>query len=153
MKSTRAASIGKGNKYDFTREHKDKNCPFYEKASDFSEKKPYAPSYSFGISRSFYDKVYYETNKTLDKNVPGPGKYSILKEFGSESPKFSIKGKNTEKLVTNSNKVPGPGEYQVAALNPTGKYFSSKFHSATNIMFGASKSNRFNYLSKFIINF
>jgi hypothetical protein len=148
MKSTRMASIGKGNKYDFTKEHKGKNCQFYELGSDFSPKNPFAPSHTFGISRSYYDKVYYETNKTIDKNVPGPGKYSTLKPFGIDAPKFSIKGKNEEKLVTNSNKVPGPGEYQVAALNPTGKHFSSKFQSATNIMFGASKSNRFNYLGK-----
>ena len=143
------ASIGKGEKYDFTKEHKDKICKFYGKGSDFSEKNPYAPCYTFGVSREKYDKVYYETNKVIDKDVPGPGKYSTLKPFGYESPKFSIVGKHKEEKA--SDKVPGPGEYVIAALNPTGKYFSSKFKSATNVIFGANKSEtRFNYLSKLI---
>lgn len=142
----RAASIGKGTKYDFTKEHKDKNSQFYEKGSDFDPKKSHSPSWTFGISRSHYDKVYYETNKTIDKSVPGPGKYSTLKPFGDDSVKFSIRGKLEEKNLNQTSKYPGPGEYPTLSTNPTGKYYPSKFKNATNIIFGASKSQRFNYL-------
>ena len=45
------------------------------------------------MSRSFYDKVYCEANKPLDKNVPGPAKFNITKPFGSEASKFSMTGK------------------------------------------------------------
>lgn len=144
----RAASIGKGTKYDFTREHKDKNANFYEKPSDFDPKTTSSPRWTFGISRSKYDKVYYETNKTIDTSVPGPGKYYMPKSFGEDAQKFSIRGKLKDISLENANKYPGPGEYPIMAINPTGKYYDSKFKNATNIMFGASKSQRFNYMGK-----
>jgi hypothetical protein len=54
-KPKRSTSFGYGNKYDFT---KTKNtAPYYNLPTDFDPKKSYHPKYSFGISRSFYEKV------------------------------------------------------------------------------------------------
>lgn len=59
----RSASIGFGKKYDFIMKHINKQIPFYEIPSEFSIKKPSSPSFSFGISNRFYDKVKKFYNK------------------------------------------------------------------------------------------
>jgi hypothetical protein len=146
---TRAASIGKGTKYDFTRESKGKNAQFYNVGSDFDAETPHSPKYSFGIGREFFGKVYYDTNKMFDKDVPGPGKYDYLKTFGHDSYKFSIKGKPNEKGLVSKSKTPGPGEYPITIqINKDGKYPTSQFKNATKIIFGANKGERFNYSCK-----
>jgi hypothetical protein len=54
-KTNRSTSFGYGNKYDFT---KSKNtAPYYNLSTNFDPKKTHQPSYTFGISRSFYEKV------------------------------------------------------------------------------------------------
>jgi hypothetical protein len=55
VKSIRAASIGYGTKYDFTKNKS--GAPFYNLPTDFNPKQPHSPSFTFGISRSYYDKV------------------------------------------------------------------------------------------------
>jgi hypothetical protein len=147
----RTTSLGKGDKYDFTRDSKGKNAQFYNLPSDFDAKKPHTPAWTFGISRSYYDKVYYESNKMFDKNVPGPGKYKYLKPFGSDANKFSIYGKGESKNLAKTSRSPGPGEYPIISINPNGKYPLSNMKNATNIAFGLSKEKRFNYSCKFII--
>jgi hypothetical protein len=143
----RAASLGKGNKYDFTTESKNRNTNFYNLGSDFDLEHPHSPKYTFGISR---DHVY-DGNKNYDKNSPGPGKYNCAKEFGSESYKFTMRGRGEDKLNPNKNKFPGPGDYQtVVQMNPDGKFPISKFKNATKIIFGASKASRFNYSRKIL---
>lgn len=150
----RAASIGKGTKYDFTRDSKDKNQQFYNLGSDFDLARSHSPKFTFGIGREHYGKVYYETNKMFDKDVPGPGKYNYLKEFGSESAKFSIKGKPEDKGLINSSKIPGPGAYPVTLqINKEGKYPASQFQNATRIIFGANKSDRFRYSCNLFHNY
>ncbi len=55
IKQKRSTSFGYGSKYDFT---KSKNtAPYYNMPTDFDTKKPHLPSFTFGISRSFYEKV------------------------------------------------------------------------------------------------
>lgn len=51
----RSTSLGYGTKYDFTKDQKNK-APYYEVKSDFG-KDHALPSYTFGISRHFYEKV------------------------------------------------------------------------------------------------
>jgi hypothetical protein len=142
--------MGKGTKFDFAKLNNNKCAAFYEIGSDFDKKKPHAPSYSFGISRNFYEKVYCETNMQFDRNVPGPGKYEALKKFGNENPKYSIYGRIRE-LLPKSSRIPGPGDYKIIGTNPLGKYPVSSFKNATNIIFGNSKEKRFNYSCKKII--
>jgi len=145
----RTTSLGKGDKYDFTREGRKKDVQFYNLPSDFDLKKPNTPAWTFGISRSYYEKAYCETNKTIDKNIPGPGKYNFIKPFGSDAFKFSLIGKNEIKNKSNSSKIPGPGEYPTLSINPNGKYPVSNVRNVTNICFGLSKERRFNYSCKF----
>lgn len=114
--------------------------------TDFDVKKPKTPAWSFGISRAYYEKVFCEANKMFDKDVPGPGKYNYLKPFGSESSKYSISSRGNS--VSKSSKVPGPGEYPLISINPTGKYPLSKMKNVTSIVWGISKEKRFNYLRK-----
>lgn len=122
--------------------------------TDFDTKKPHSPAWTFGISRDHYSKVYYETNKMLDKNVPGPGKYNYLKNFGSEAFKYSMSGFKDGTVLNKPSNTPGPGQYPIISINPGGKYPLSKMKNATGIVFGASKEQRFIYSCKsFIIKF
>jgi hypothetical protein len=61
--------------------------------------------------------------------------------------KFSLFGKGEKKQLSSVTKIPGPGQYPIISLNPQGKYPISKFHNATNIVFGSSKEKRFTYHS------
>jgi len=148
VRSNRATSLGKGEKFDFTRENKGKNAEFYNMPTDFDPNKPHTPSWTFGISRSYYDKVYYETNKMLDKNVPGPGKYQYTKPLGTDAVKFSMLGRGEDKKVARKSVTPGPGEYPIISINPNGKYPTSAMRNATTIVFGMSKEKRFDYSCK-----
>ena len=60
----------------------------------------------------------------MDKYVPGPAKYNIIKSTGKESPHYSIRLKT--KLVKDSLNPPGPGKYNIEKAkvyihNPTWK--------------------------------
>ena len=59
LKSNRSTTLGFGKKFDFVIKHINKQVPFYEIPSDFGAKKPQSPAYSFGISRQFFDKVFF----------------------------------------------------------------------------------------------
>lgn len=74
MKMKRSTSIGYGTKYDFTRDAKSKSPVFYNFKSDFDQKNPNGPKYSFGLGRECMYKTY-------DYSGPGPAKYNILKPF------------------------------------------------------------------------
>ncbi len=148
---TRFTSLGKGEKYDFTREGRGKNATIYDLKSDFDTSKPHTPAWTFGISRSFYEKAYCEGNKIIDKNIPGPGKYDFLKPFGHETSKFSMTGKGESKGLSKSSKIPGPGEYPIVAINPFGKYPISNVKNVRNVCFGVGREKRFNYSCKYIV--
>lgn len=128
--------------------YKKNSCDsYYNIPSIFNGKKPNGPSYSFGISRDFYDKVFCDSNIQFERNVPGPGKYEIKTIFGEDSPKFSLGGRPEENKFSDfKSRVPPPGEYRnVLGINAVGKYPVSNVKGATNILFGASKDKRFNY--------
>jgi hypothetical protein len=141
--SKRCTSLGKGLKYDFTKENKGKCDKFYNSFSDFDPKHPHSPRFTFGISRSHYEKVYIESNKSIDKNVPGPGKYDTTKPFGKDAFKFSIRGKG--KLGVEGSKMPGPGQYNQISLSSTGKYPLSSYNNLRSIKFGKQDEQRFIY--------
>ena len=148
MTMKRSTTLGKGGKYDFTKESKDQNSQFYDLGSDFNQKNAHSPKWTFGISRSHYDKVYYESGKILDKNIPGPGLYDVLKPFGDEGHKYTMRGRSNEdqekvkKLI-----VPGPGEYTQVAISTTGRYPLSKYKNTSNIIWSYNKSKKLDYES------
>ena len=81
--------------------------------------------------------------------MPGPGTYKFLRPFGHDALKFSLFGKGEKKQLSSVGKIPGPGQYPITSMNPSGKYPLSKNNNATTIVFGASKEKRFQYQSKF----
>jgi hypothetical protein len=149
MTMKRSTTLGKGLKFDFTKEGKSKNAQFYNLGSDFDQSHPHSPKWTFGISRSHYDKVYYEAGNIVDKNIPGPGLYDVLKPFGKDGPKYSMKGRSSEeKQKTKKLIVPGPGEYVAVSTSMTGKYPLSKYKNTSNIIWSHNKSKKLEYESK-----
>lgn len=57
MKNRRSTSLGYGKKFDFILKHINKKTPFYDLPSEFNNKKPTTPAFSFGIGRKYYDRV------------------------------------------------------------------------------------------------
>ena len=111
IKSKRYTTFGLGNKSDFTKGEKGVNTQFYSNGTDFDKDHK-------------YKTFYYETNKMLDKNVPGPGGYNYLKPFGRDAPKFSMKGRSFEgKPSKTKDMSPGPGDYaNVYSINRVNSY-------------------------------
>jgi hypothetical protein len=139
--------LGKGKKFDFAKLNTNKCAEFYEMPTDFNPKKPNAPAFSFGISRNYYEKVFCDSNVQHERWVPGPGKYEVVKKFGHEAPKFSLYGRIKDRK-SESAKIPGPGEYKSITTNPLGKFAFSNVKNSTNIIWGQSKEQRFNYSCK-----
>ena len=152
IKSKRSTTFGLGNKYDFTKSQKGMNTQFYSNGSDFDKEHPHSPCFSFGVGRDKYSKVYYETNKMIDMNVPGPGQYNYLKPFGWDAAKYSMKGRSFEaKSTRNKETSPGPGNYRnVYAINEKGKYPISNVENIRSFNFVNDKMKRFNYKCKYI---
>jgi hypothetical protein len=151
--SKRFTKFGYGTKSDFTRGDKNYAPKFYNPGSDFDLKKPHSPLYSFPWGRDKYGKVFLETAKPFDKNVPGPGKYNVIKELGADAPKYTLHGICGERGWVNKNmNNPAPGTYQpVVKINSQGKYPVSNISNIKVSNFGLSHSDRWNYYkSKFI---
>jgi len=141
----RSTTLGKGTKYDFTKENKDKCQNFYNVSKDFDPKTSEAPRYSFGLGRSHFEKCYYETNKMIDKSIPGPGIYNFVKPFGYGSAKYSLSFRQEDKGIKAKSKEPGPGEYKIIGINPKGVYPNSNFGNTPSITFGNNRDKRFKY--------
>jgi hypothetical protein len=145
----RSTTLGKGGKYDFTKEANNKNSQFYNMGSDFDLNNSHSPKWTFGIGRNFFEKVYQEKGKILDKNIPGPGLYNIIKPFGNDGQKYSMPGKNNEeKDKVKKIIVPGPGEYNAVSTSSTGRYPLSKFKNTSNVNWSYDKSQKLNYEGK-----
>lgn len=144
-RNPRTTNFGYGTKYDFTKENKDKCQVFYNISKDFDPKTSEAPAYSMGLGRASFDKMYYETNKMIDKSIPGPGIYNVLKPFGHESSKFSLSFRYDDKGIKSKSKDPGPGAYNVGGMNESGEYPNSNMKNAPSICFGNNKDKRFKY--------
>jgi hypothetical protein len=139
VRMTRSTSLGYGNKFDFTSGSKSKSPVFYDPQSDFNQKNPYAPRYSFGLGR---DRMY----QSHDKAGPGPAKYNTLKPFGKDGIKFSMRIKYNRSSSLADFGSPGPGTYSITTkINPNGVYSSSKHENVHPVEFSKDKSKRFNY--------
>ena len=139
MRMTRYTSFGYGTKYDFTRDAKSKSPVFYDYQSDFDEKHPHGPKYTFGLGR---ENMY----RNAEKLGPGPANYNYLKPFGSNGIKYSIKRKYERSKSCALLETPGPGAYNaVSKINPNGTYIVSKHENVHPVEFSKDKSKRFNY--------
>ena len=65
----------------------------YNKRSDFDRSSPTGRSFSFGIAREAYSKVFFKENPPADKSIPGPGSYDLGTVVGREAKRFSIYGR------------------------------------------------------------
>ena len=139
MKTKRGTSIGYGTKYDFTRDAKSKSPVFYNFKSDFDQKNPSGPRYSFGLGR---DRMY----KSTDLPGPGPANYNVLKPFGRDGIKYTMRIKYNRSASMDNIGSPGPGAYSaVTKINPNGTYIVSKNENVHPVEFSKDKTERFNY--------
>lgn len=137
-KMTRVCSFGYGNRSDFTK-GSGGNAAFYNFASDFDKDHPHGPKYTFGMGREKFSKVYVESNKNIDMNVPGPGKYYNPPPFGKGAISYSFRGRPepNKDMIEKRKKmypVPGPGQYKnELEINPKGKYPLSYVENTSSI--------------------
>jgi hypothetical protein len=139
VRMKRSTSLGYGNKYDFTLDAKSKSPVFYDFKSDFDQKNPNGPKYSFGLGR---DRMY----KSFDMAGPGPAKYNTLKPFGRDGIKYTMRIKYKRSSSTGNFGSPGPGAYSIITkINPNGTFTVSKYENVHPVEFSKDKSKRFNY--------
>lgn len=102
------------------------------------QKRPKSRAYTFGMSREFFNKVYLKENPPKDPSVPGPGQYSVKKEYTEKTPsKFSLRPKTAkDHSFQNYTKfVPGPGAYQITASDSKNGYImNSRYKSGGSIV-------------------
>ncbi|MCQ2818429.1 MAG: hypothetical protein MJ252_14270 [archaeon] len=145
-KMTRVCNFGYGQRYDFTKAQKDNKADFCSFKSDFDKQHPHGPMYSFGVGRDKFTKVYVESNKNLDMNVPGPGKYYNPPAFGKGAISYSFRGRPepNKEMVEKRKKMyptPGPGEYpNVLSINPKGRYPLSYIENTSSVTLRADKA-------------
>ena len=146
VKMQRGAGIGYGTKSDFTR-NKNNKTEFISIKRDFDEGNQRGLKYSFGLGRDSFQKTYCPGYKNIDKNVPGPGKYNVIRELGADAPKYSMHTICGERGWTNKfMNNPAPGSYPpIVRINSEGKYPLSQIPNIQCHNFGLSQSNRWNY--------
>ena len=146
----RTAGIGYGTKSDFTKSRNIKT-EFISIKRDFDEGNQRGLKYSFGLGRDSFLKAYCPGYKNIDKNVPGPAKYNVIRELGADAPKYSLHTICGERGWTNKYmNNPAPGTYSpVVRINSEGKYPVSQISNIKRYNFGISHTNRWNsYKSK-----
>ena len=142
-KMNRTCGMGFGNKSDFTKKNY-RGTEFISIKRDFDEGNQRGLKYSFGLGREKFAKQVCPGFSNIDKNVPGPAKYNVLKTTGSEMPYYTLHINCgdlgwTNKFMNN----PGPGSYQpVVRINSEGKYPVSQISNIKANNFGLSKNNR-----------
>ena len=90
VRMVRKAGIGYGLKADVTKS--------YFTPTEFISIKRYYDDdfrpglkYSFGLARDKFTAQVIPGYKNLDKMIPGPAKYDIIKKTGGESPKYTFR--------------------------------------------------------------
>jgi hypothetical protein len=101
--------------------------------------------FSFGASRSAYDKLYQKHSKiNTDRNIPGPGTYSVPSIFsknGDNSYSLKGRGKSMQDLMINKKReLPGPGQYSPkTSISKDGIYKISGMRNTATITFKPSE--------------
>lgn len=147
----RTTCLGFGNRYDFTKSSV--RSEFISIKRDYDIGNQPGLKYSFGLSKECMLKKCCPGIKVIDKDIPGPGKYSVVNEPGMYSPRYTIHIKCGESgLNTSRDKSPGPGAYSpTIKINNKGKYPLSQISNVLTPNFGNDQSKRFFYKSKNII--
>ena len=141
FKNERATSFGYGSRYNFVKKDTENTPSSYNLRYGVESKQPYAPKYSFGVSRENMK------NNTSDKSIPGPGKYySPVKSLGNDgSPKYSMKGKYKNSFYPRSDS-PGPAAYDPhTKMTPNGVFSIAGFKNVKSYDFSKGILNRFDY--------
>ena len=146
MRMNRTAGFGYGLKSDFTK-NKNSRTEFISIKRDFDKGNQRGFKFSFGLGRDSFGKAYCPGYKNIDKNIPGPGKYNVIKELGADAPKYTLHGLCGERGWINKNmNNPAPGTYSpVVKINPNGKYPVSTISNIKSSNFGLSQTDRWSY--------
>ena len=119
----RTAAIGYGIKSDFTKKNY-RGTEFISIKRDFDKGNQRGLKYTFGLARDKFERQVVPGYKNLDKNVPGPAKYNVIKTIGNNSPYYTLHIICGETQWINRHmKNPGPGTYTPKVrINSEGKY-------------------------------
>jgi len=153
----RTAALGFGKKYDFTKAFY-RGTEFISIKRDFDKGNQRGLKYTFGLSRDKFSKQVIPGFKNIDKNIPGPAKYNIIKKLGNNSPYYTLHIICGETQWINRHmKNPGPGEYTPKIrINTEGKYPISRISNIKANNFGLDRTNRWSSYKRkynFIIYF
>ena len=124
--SQRKTTFGKGNKYDFTKVGNNCKAACYEPYTDFDQKNPHGPKYSFtkanrngkGPTKTKLQEIKekeqeeqkdepkdpQKKEELIDPDGPSPAKYNYLKQFGWDAPKVSMKGRHNTPIKKKGEK-------------------------------------------------
>ena len=146
MVMKRGAVFGYGTKSDFT-VNKNAKTEFISIKRDFDKENQRGLKYSFGLGRDKFLKAYCPGYKHIDKNIPGPGKYNVIRELGADAPKYSLHTICGERgWINKYMNNPAPGAYSpVVRINSEGKYPVSSISNIQCHNFGISQTNRWSY--------
>ena len=160
IKSQRAPSFGRGEKTSLLNLSTRPRFPIAEapppgcyNPTESIKKITANRAYSFGISREAYKKVFLKHHPTLDASIPGPGTYTSNEHIGKGGMKCSLKAKAKNLSQAPSTiclgfvetiLTPGPCAYEtIPSINPTGKFFYSKYKNSLARRFNPPQSKRF----------
>ena len=146
MRMSRTAGIGFGGKSDFTK-NRNVKTEYVSIKRDFDKDNLRGFRYSFGLGRDSFTKAYCPGYKNFDKNIPGPGKYNVIRELGADAPKYTLHSICGNTGWTNKYmKNPAPGAYDaVVRINTEGRYPVSNISNIKVSNFGLSHTDRFKY--------
>ena len=170
--NNRYTKFGYGERTDFTKGGKKEKkelskseaIPNRDNNFEIDKKHLHGPQYTFANGRDKYSKVYIESAKFVDKNVPGPAVYDILKkvshDFGYDAPKVSFGGLDPETRLKNlakkkeeekrlkmeeKEKEKTEPTYKTKVtiqIRPSGKYAVSQIPNVNSINYEKDKSKR-----------
>lgn len=133
-RSLRTCSLGKGNKYDFTKNNKDVPAPnsYYPRNHSISANLANKRGFTFGVSRDLAPQNGILYMSRLGGVKPGPGAYSPAPVKSHQTVTFRIKtGKQNFENVN-----VGPGKYNIGtAFEPSKVIFNSRFRSTKSTKF------------------
>lgn len=125
--SSRAAGIGRGFKYDFTKAHNYSPGPgkYDLMGGDLGRKK--LRNFSMGLGREQIYMAGLGPITNTKSTVPGPGHYPFDARLTSIGTKFGT----SEVAKPYNAEYPGPGKYIIpSGINKQGRYILSRFRDS-----------------------